>query len=359
MNTKHVGVDLHASTTSQIGVRTDDGKLLFEPISVPTQPEPLLTALGAISGQVRVMFEAQTGSKWLKELLEPHVDEVIVCHAADNERNRGNKTDRRDAAELAEALRLGDYTEVYQNEPVRTALRELVSRYLRTIDKLVRAKNQTKAQYRKRGMACPGPAVYEASNRQEFLEKFDQATVRESTLELLEEVDRYEAKRQEAEEEMIEEANSHEGWDPLRSLPGIGKIRAAKLIGLIGTPWRFPGKRQLWRYSCLAVVVHDTRQWYSEGPDQQIQRHHEQITRGLNRDGRPELKEIFKGAAQDAIQHYPEVEEDFRARQAIKSPDKAKLDIARKLASQALTIWKRQEEYDPDKARWKKLSSED
>lgn len=358
MTRKNVGIDFHASTTSQIAIREQDGSLLIdEPLTVDTQPEPMRTAIEAIAGEVHVMFEAQTGSAWLKRLLEPHVEEVVVCHAADNEQNRGNKTDKADAKELAERLRLGDYTEVYQGSAVRTELKELVGRYRRTVDKIVRAKNQIKGLYRTRGISTPGSAVFEESSREQWLEKLEQPALRESVEQLLEVLDLYEDQQESNRKAMIREAKSHDGWESVSSLPGFGEIRTAKAIGIIGTPWRFPGKRQLWRYSCLAVVVHDSRQWHSEGPEG-IVRHHEQITRGLNDDGRPELKKIFKGAAKDAIKHYPEVHCDFEARCRIKKPENAKLDIARKLASQILVVWKREEVYDPEKARWKEFSSE-
>lgn len=357
MSEKYVGIDFHASTTSQLAVLEDDGSLLFEPMSIPTQPEPMRTAVEAIAGEVRVMFEAGTGSEWLRGLLDPCTERVVVCHPADHERTRGNKTDKEDAKELAERLRLGDFTEVYQGEEVESDLSELVNRYLRTIDKVVRAKNQLKALYRSRGITPSGQTIFDPSERQHWLEKLDKPALRDSAQQLLEELDLFETHRDSNRMAMVEAAKSHDGWDSVSSLPGFGEIRTAKALGMIGTPWRFPGKRQLWRYSCLAVVVHDSRQWHSEGPEG-IVKHHEQVTRGLNDDGRNELKKIFRGAADDAIQHYPEVDEDFRARCTIKSPEKAKLDIARKLASQLLVVWKRQEEYDPEKARWKKLSSD-
>ena len=357
MNRKYVGIDLHASTTSQIAIRDQEGTLLFEPMTVRTQPEPMRTAIRAIEGEVHVIFEAGTGSAWLKQLLEPHVEEVVVCHAADNTRHRGNKTDKADAVDLAERLRLGDYTEVYQGPAVETELKECVKRHLRTIDKLVRAKNQVKGLFRNRGISCPGSPVFSPSTRSEWLERLDKPAVVESVEQLLDEIDFHRECRERNRDAMVEAAQSKDGWESVSSLPGFGDIRTAKALGLIGTPWRFPGKRQLWRYSCLAVVVHDSRQWQSEGPDG-IKRHHEQMTRGLNDDGRHELEEIFRGAAKHAIGYYPEVEEDFEARCQIKAPEKAKLDIARKLASQLLTVWKRKEVYDPEKARWKTVSSD-
>lgn len=357
MSIKHVGIDLHASSTSQLAVRDEKGEMFWDVMSVKTQPEPMLTAIKAIQGDVHVAFEAGTGAQWLRELLEPHVDRVVVCHAADNVRSRGNKTDKADAAELSRLLWLGELTEVYQLSEPQSALKELVQRYQRKVEKLVRAKNQLKALYRRRNVECSGSAIYIPDQRQKWLGKLRREVLRESARQLFEEIEFHSQARQRAKRLMIREARSRSGWESVASLPGFGEVRTARTLGIIGTPHRFPTKRQLWRYSCLGVVVHDSREWVSQGPNG-VTRHREQKTRGLNTDGRSDLKSIFKGAAKTAIQQYSEVAEDFEARCAIKNPDNATLDIARKLASQCLTVWKRQEVYDPDKARWKTMSSD-
>lgn len=358
MSRKYAGIDLHTSTTSQVAVRDEEGELLFDPMSVRTEPEPLLTALNAIQGDVEVIFEAGTGSAWLKQLLNPHVERVVVCHGADNVRNRGNKTDKTDAKDLSKRLWLGDYTEVYQGPEVQSDLNEVTRRYRRTIEQVVRIKNQIKSVYRGQGIQCSSAAVYDEKHRDEWLDRLEDQAVKCSVRQLLEQLDLFEAQRETNETALIREARARDGFEYVCSLPGFGKIRTAKAMGIIGTPYRFPGKRQLWRYSCLAVVVHDSSQWVSKGVDGPV-RHHEQVTRGLNTDGNSTLKEVFRSAADTAINSYPEVAEDFDVRCTDKSPGKAKLDIARKLASQLLTVWKRKEEYDPAKARWKSFSSED
>lgn len=359
MTRKYAGIDFHSSSTSQIAIRDEEGSLFTEPpMTVKTQPEPLLTAIKAVPGELEVIVEASTGSGWLKELIEPHVERFVVCHAADNNRVRGNKTDKSDARDLSKRLWLGEFTEVYQGSAVRDDLRLLVNHYLQVNDKVVRAKNQLKGLFRERNIHCKGDDIYKTERRQYWLDKLDSSVRLNHAKCLYKQLDVLNDQKDETEGEMIAEAKNKNGWDSVSSLPGFGDIRTSQILGIIGTPFRFPGKAQLVRYSRLAVVVHDSRQWVSNGPDGP-RRHHEQVTRGLNKDGRPELKHIFKGAAEDAIKHYPEVQHDFNARLKKKSPEKAKLDIARKLVSQLLTVWKRQEVYDPKKAKWLNFSSED
>ena len=65
------------------------------------------------------------------------------------------------------------------------------------------------------------------------------------------------------------------------------------------TPHRFRSKRQLWTYSGLAVVTHDSAQHrYVDGQLQRCKK--PQQIRGLNQNHNHAMKEIFKSAALNA-----------------------------------------------------------
>ena len=99
----------------------------------------------------------------------------------------------------------------------------------------------------------------------------------------------------------------------------------------------------VWRCSSVGVPPQDG-QWI-KAP---IQR-----TRGLNRNFNHTLKHIFKGAATTAIgragkddplyQHYQQLLDGGT------KPNLAKLTISRQIASIVLSVWRSQEEYDPQK----------
>lgn len=356
MSRKYAGLDVHQSTTT-IAVCNADGAFEIEEMQIKTEGEPMLMALRAFGDELSVAFEESTLARWLYELLDGEFTDVVVCHPSDLPDERGSKTDASDARRLARYLRMGELTPVYHGSEVDTALDEYVRAYDKIVDNLVRAKNRLKALYHKRNIDCQGDAIYDDQNRQQWLEKLDRPSFRHSASCYFAQIDLAASQRDELEGRMLQEARQASGWESVRSLPGFGDIRTARLLGIIGTPWRFRTKRQLWRYSGLAVEIHDSSQYTVEGPDG-IEHRREVQTRGLN-NGHPELKDIFKGAAETARTHYPEVREDYRARCQNKAPRLAKLDIARKLASQALTVWKRKEVYDPEKARWMTVSSAD
>lgn len=67
-----------------------------------------------------------------------------------------------------------------------------------------------------------------------------------------------------------------------RQIPSIGPIRAALLIALMQTPYRFRTKRQLWAYCGLALRTYDSGEYHFVGG--QLKRPKKAVTiRGLNK----------------------------------------------------------------------------
>jgi transposase len=146
--------------------------------------------------------------------------------------------------------------------------------------------------------------------------------------------------------ELLAESRKHAGVKLLRQIPFIGPLRAAQLVALMQTPHRFRSKRQLWTYSGLAVVTHDSAQYrYVDG---QLQRSKKpQKLRGLNQNHNHSIKEIFKSAALSATVR-PGPFQDFYAGLLARGmkPEMARLTLARKIAAITLTLWKKGECFD-------------
>jgi transposase len=114
-----------------------------------------------------------------------------------------------------------------------------------------------------------------------------------------------------------------------------------RVVALMQTPQRFRSKRQLWSYSGLAVVAHDSAQYrYMDG---QLQRSKKpQQVRGLNQNHNHTMKEIFKSAALSSA-FQPGPFQDFYLDLLAKGmkPEMARLTLARKIAAITLTLWKK------------------
>lgn len=107
---KYVGLDVHQATTLA-AVREEAGRVIARTL-LPTEPHALVEFFRGMRGPIHVAFEEGTQSQWLHDLLEPVVDQVIVCDRR-GQAAPGSKSDRGDAEHLAELLRRGGLRAVY------------------------------------------------------------------------------------------------------------------------------------------------------------------------------------------------------------------------------------------------------
>jgi transposase len=150
---------------------------------------------------------------------------------------------------------------------------------------------------------------------------------------------------------MIAEAQRAAGWKMLRSIPFLGPVRVSQLLAIMITPFRFRTKRQLWPYAGLSVVTRSSSdRGFVDGKLRRRKR--APLTRGLNRNHHPVLKEVFKGAATAATTRPGPLKDSYEASVARGvDEDMAKVTLARRIASIALRLWKRGELWDPNKVR--------
>jgi transposase len=101
---KYIGLDVHQATIV-VAVLDSTGKLVMESI-LETETATILQFFAGLRGTLSVTFEEGTWSAWLYDLLNPHVDQLVVCNPRKNALLKdGNKSDRIDARKLAELLR--------------------------------------------------------------------------------------------------------------------------------------------------------------------------------------------------------------------------------------------------------------
>jgi transposase len=339
---KYIGMDVHLATIS-IVVLNAAGKLIME-VTIETQTAAILDFIGGVSGTLHVTFEEGTYAEWLYDLLSPKVAEVVVCDPRRTPRRRGeNKSDRIDARQLAEWLRVGTLKSVYHGNAQRRALKELAKSYLALVGDTTRVMNRLKALYRARGIACKGRRVYSIPLRPQWIEQLREPGVRRRAELLDQQLDLLRPLRQEARAAMIAESRKQPAQKILCSIPSLGPVRAALLMAILQTPHRFGGKRQLWTYAGLALVTRSSAD-YQLVNGQLTRSRKPVLIVGLNANHHHALKAIFKDAAVSALAHPGPLQEFYAARvaQGIK-PELARLTLARKIASLALNLWKKGE----------------
>jgi transposase len=347
---KYIGLDVHQATIS-VAVMDSSGKVVMESI-LETKAATILEFFAGLRGTLSVTFEEGTWAAWLYDLLKPHVAKLVVCNPRKNALlKHGNKSDRIDAFNLADLLRLNRLESVYHGETSVRMLRELARSYLTTVKDLSRVMNRLKALYRSWAIPCAGRDVYYTRHRSQWLDKIPEAGTRRRAEQLYQQLDLLQQLRQQARSELLAESRKHAITAGLRQIPSLGPIRCALAVALIQTPHRFRSKRQLWTYSGLGLETRDSEEYhFVQG---QLRRRKKQATiRGLNKDHNHDLKALFKAAATRAsIQPGPF--QDFYQRSLAKGikPTMVRLTLARKIAAITLTLWKKGENFDAEKLK--------
>jgi transposase len=341
---KYIGMDVHKAMTV-IAILNSEGRCLAEAI-IETTSEAILDFIKGQRGMLHVVFEEGTQAAWLYDLIKPHVTSVLVCDPRKIV-TQGNKADKIDAKRLAELLRTKALTPVYHGEQSTRAVKELTRSYNAIVQDCTRVKNRLKAIFRARGIGCNGSAVYGPDEREVWADKLNNAGVRARAGRLWEQLDALESLREEAEKDLVTEARKHTVTKILRSVPGIGPLRAAVTLGVADTPHRFRGKRQFWTYCGLAVVT-KTSSEYVLVNGRVCRSKKQPLVRGLNHNYNRALKEVFKGAAKTAASGPWKSYFDAMVAGG-KDPSLAMLTLARKIASITLALWKKGERYNEKK----------
>jgi transposase len=347
-NHKYVGLDTDQAT---IIARVEDakGNFIME-AAIETSASSIRQFFKGLEGTIHVAFEEGTQAAWFYDVIRPLVADVTVCDGRWNKLiQSGNKGDRIDAAKLTRLLRLGELHAVYHGERSTRGLKELVHGYESLVTDTTRAKNRLKAVFRSQAIRCRGVLVYSPQARKQWLEKLGAAAINARASILYEQYDCLTKLRDKAHKAMTTEARTHPAYKRIKKVSGLGEVRTAQLIAVVGSPHRFRTKRQFWPYCGLAVVTRDSSEYEIVDGQRRRKRNKKGQTRGLNQNYNRTLKAVFKGAAATAIERPPF--KQYRQRLIDKGirPELALLTVARKIAAITLTIWKKGEEFDPER----------
>ena len=239
---------------------------------------------------------------------------------------------------------------VYHGDNGVRTLKELVRTYDCLVSDTTRVMNRLKAIFRGRAIACAGHEIYRQDRREQWLAKLREPGAQQRASFLYEQLAALKPLRHEAKLVMVKEARRQAAYRWLMSVPQLGSVSVAQLLAVVGTPHRFRSKRQFWTYVGLAVVTRSSAD--HELVNGVLRRSRRPIaTRGLNRNHNHLLKKVFKSAATSACHSGPfQAGYEARVTQGM-DPSLARLTIARQLAAITLAIWKRGEQFNPERMK--------
>ena len=331
-----------------VAVLDADGKLVMQCV-LATQAHAIVDFFAGLRGTIHVTFEEGSQAAWLYDLLLRRVAELVVCNPRKNALLKaGNKSDAIDARKLAELMRAGLLSPVYQGQRSTAAVKQLGRSYAALTEDTTRIMGRIKALYRSHAIACPGEKPYSPRRRQDYLAQLIEPGLQRRAQRLYQELDLLQQLRREARHDLLLESRKHKESGLLRSIPWLGPIRVALLIARVQTPHRFRSKRQFWAYCGLALETRSSADY--QMVNGQLQRRSKPVfIRGLNLNHNHDLKNLFKGAATTAGGSSG-VFGGFYENLLLKGmkPELARLTLARKIAAITLHIWKKGEPFDAE-----------
>jgi transposase len=342
---KYVGLDVHQSTIS-VAVLDEEGKLVMQCVLV-TRAAAILDFFHGVRGTLHVTFEEGTHAAWLYDLLVRRVAKLVVCNPRKNALLKsGSKSDAIDARKLAELLRGGQLSPVYHGERSALAVQHLARSYGQLTEDTTRVMGRLKAVLRSQAIVCAGKKLYGKRHREPYLAQLGGGSLRRRAECLYQELDALQPLRRQMRRELIAECRKHPATKWLQSVPFLGPIRGAVLLGRAQTPHRFRSKRQFWTYCGLGLETRTSAD-YRVQDGQVLRRNKPVFIRGLNWNHNHELKNLFKSAATTASAR-PGPFRDFYENLLGKGmrPEMARLTLARKIAAITLHLWKKGEAFD-------------
>jgi transposase len=347
---RYVGLDVHRDTISA-AVLDESGRLIQQSI-LATRAVAILDFLGGVRGTLHVTFEEGTHSAWLYDLLVRRVAKLVVCNPRKNALMKsGNKSDAIDARKLADLLRSNMLSAVYHGENSALEMQHLARSYTLLTEDTTRVMGRIKAVFRGQAIACAGQKLYGKLHRDEYLAQLGTGALRRRAECLYQELEALQQLRRQAKRDLIVECRKYPEAKLLCSIPFLGPVRAAVLIGRVQTPYRFRTKRQFWTYCGLGLEMRDSGEYRMV--DGQVERRKKPVQiRGLNWNHNHELKNLFKAAATSASISNGVFREFYleRLKKNIQ-PEMARLTLARKIAAIALKIWKKGEAFDAEQVK--------
>ena len=314
-----VGMDLHRRRSVLVRM-TGDGRKL-ETARITNSPAELRRQIARAGEHPRVVLEATYGWYWAADTLAEAGAEVHLAHplGVKGFAYRRVKNDVRDAADLADLLRMGRLPEAWIAPHQVRELREL-TRYRHKLVRLrTSCKDQVHAILAKPGIpvTCTGIFGVWGSTWLDGLElpqpyAGKMASLRKVCAVLAGEI----AVLDTAIAGLLEH---HQGYQAIRALPGIGPVLGAVIVAEIGDITRFPHPGRLCSWAGLTPRHRES--------DVKVSRGH--ITKQGSR--------ILRWALIEAIQHVPaghplrQRKDDIIARRGAQARNIAKVAAARQL----------------------------
>jgi len=250
-----IGIDAHKSFCT-VTVLNKKGILVSQK-DVKTSEKDLIESIVSVKGIRNIVIEESSIANWIFLTLKPYGNNVAICDPKKNHwiHSSEDKTDKVDSAKLADLFRMNRISPVYHTEIKELIiLKKLITHYEKLVQNSTRSMNRIKAEYASVGIFATGKKVYTIRGRQDFLKNIKSLNHRAIISNYYNQYDMYRKQQVETLRRSKGISKRYPAIKKLRTIPGIGFIRAITIFAAIITPERFTTRSQLNKYCGLSVV---------------------------------------------------------------------------------------------------------
>jgi transposase len=243
---QYVGVDLHRRR-SVIVRMTPEGHRLGSAVRIDNDPFALAQLVASWGESPEVVLEATYGWYWAADVLAEAGAVVHLAHPLGIKgfAYRRVKNDERDAADLADLLRMGRLPEAWIAPPAVRGLREAVRHRCKLVALRSGLKAQVHAVLAKQGVRVAASDVFGAAGQRLLDELRLDAPYAARVDSLRRLIDAFTFEIDVLAQRTAADLQEHRGYQAVQAIPGVGPVLAAVFVAEIGDVTRFARPQQL------------------------------------------------------------------------------------------------------------------
>ena len=240
-----VGIDLHRRRSVIVRMSPSGEKLAT--VRIDNDPVALGLEIAKAGPDPQVVLEATYGWYWAVDVLRAAGAQVHLAHplGVKGFTYRRVKNDVRDAADLADLLRMGRLPEAYAAPPAVRELRELVRHRAKLVALRSGLKASVHAVLAKQGVHIAVSDLFGVGGRQLLNAAALDAAFRGRVDSLCRLIDAFDFEIGAVTGPIRSRLAGHAGYRTIQAIPGVGPVLAAVFVAEIGEVTRFPGPTQL------------------------------------------------------------------------------------------------------------------
>ena len=261
-----VGIDLHRRRS--VIVRMTEAGQRLETVRIDNDPVALGLEIAKAGPDPEVVLEATYGWYWAVDVLQAAGARVHLAHplGVKGFAYRRVKNDARDAADLADLLRMGRLPEAYVAPPAVRELRELVRHRAKLVALRSGLKAGVHAVLAKQGVRIPVSDLFGVGGRQLLAAAALDAPYRARVGAYCRLIDAYGFEIDAVASQLRGRLCRHTGYLALQALPGVGPTLAAVFVAEIGEVHRFADPTRLVSWAGLTPRHRESDTTVRRGP---------------------------------------------------------------------------------------------